>query len=124
MKIQLPDEDGEIDPVPIGGGGGMPEAELDKLSNILKAFNEMFGNIAWTDADRIERLITEEIPAKVAADQAYRNAQANSDKQNARIEQKKLRAKIDGVVSEINTREGELARRTGPELALAVRATS
>ena len=46
----------------------------------------MFGNIAWADADRIRRLIGEEIPAKVAADPAYRNAQANSDKQNARIE--------------------------------------
>jgi type I restriction enzyme R subunit len=86
MKIQLPEEDAEIDPVPTSGGGGLPEPELDRLSNIVKAFNEMFGNIAWADEDRIRRLVSEEIPAKVAADEAYQNAQANSDKQNARIE--------------------------------------
>jgi type I restriction enzyme, R subunit len=86
MKIQLPDENREIDPVPTNGGGAMPEFELDRLSNIVKSFNEMFGNIPWADEDRIRRLISEEIPEKVAADEAYRNAQANSDKQNARIE--------------------------------------
>ena len=52
MKIQLPDEDAEIGPVPTSGGGSKPEPELDRLSNILKTFNEQFGNIAWTDADR------------------------------------------------------------------------
>ena len=31
-------------------------------------------------------MITEEIPAKVAADKAYQNATKNSDKENARIE--------------------------------------
>ena len=72
----------------------MPEPELDRLSNILKAFNEQFGNIAWTDADRIGKLITEEIPAKVAADEAYQNAQANSDKQNARIEHDKALGRV------------------------------
>jgi type I restriction enzyme, R subunit len=86
MKIQLPDEDSEIGPVPTSGGGAMLEPELDRLSNIVKAFNEMFGNIPWADEDRIRRLVAEEIPEKVAADEAYRNAQANSDKQNARIE--------------------------------------
>jgi type I restriction enzyme R subunit len=34
-------------------------------------------------------LISKEIPEKVAADNAYRNAQRNSDKQNARIEHDK-----------------------------------
>jgi type I restriction enzyme R subunit len=94
MKIQLADEDAEVEPVPTSGGGGMPEPELDRLSNILKTFNEMFGNIAWADADRVERLVTEEIPARVAADQAYQNAQTNSDKQNARIEHDKALGRI------------------------------
>ena len=31
-------------------------------------------------------MITEEIPARVAADEAYRNAVEHSDRQNARIE--------------------------------------
>jgi type I restriction enzyme R subunit len=94
MKIQLPDDDAEIEPVPTSRGGYLPEPELDRLSNILKIFNEQFGNISWTDADRIERLITEEIPAKVAADQAYQNAQMHSDKQNARIEHDKALGRV------------------------------
>ena len=45
MGIQLPDEDAEIEPVPDHGGGGKPEPELDRLSNIIKTFNDQFGNI-------------------------------------------------------------------------------
>ena len=48
-KIQLPDSDAEIEPVPTTGGGHKPEPELDRLSNILKVFNDQFGNIPWTD---------------------------------------------------------------------------
>ena len=54
-KIQLPDEDAEIEPVPTSGGGAQPEPELDRLSNILETFNDQFGNIAWTDADRVQQ---------------------------------------------------------------------
>ena len=84
--IQLPDEDAEIDPVPAAGGGYKPEPEMDRLSNIIREFNDRFGNIEWKDRDKIEKVIAEELPAKVAADKAYQNAVANSDKQNARIE--------------------------------------
>jgi type I restriction enzyme R subunit len=86
VSIPLPDSPAEIKPVPTSGGGRKPQPELDLLSNILKAFNDQFGNIPWTDADRVHRLITQEIPARVAADEAYRNARLNSDRQNARIE--------------------------------------
>jgi type I restriction enzyme R subunit len=94
MKIQLPDADAEIEPVPTTGGGHKPEPELDRLSNILKTFNDQFGNIPWTDSDRVHKLITEEIPAKVAADRAYQNARQHSDKQNARIEHDKALRKV------------------------------
>jgi type I restriction enzyme R subunit len=94
MKIQLPDTNAEIGPVPDSGGGRKPEPELDRLSNILKTFNDLFGNIPWTDADRVHALITEEIPTKVAADGAYQNARKNSDKQNARIEHDKALARV------------------------------
>ena len=86
IHVQLADADAEIEPVPTGGGGHRPEPELDRLSNILTTFNEQFGDVPWEDADRVRRLITEEIPAKVAGDTAYRNARENSDRQNARIE--------------------------------------
>ena len=94
QDIQLADTDAEIDPVPVGGGGGRPEPELDRLSNILQVFNEQFGNIEWQDDDRVRRLITQEIPERVAADSAYRNAKQNSDKQNARIEHDKALARV------------------------------
>jgi type I restriction enzyme, R subunit len=94
VKIQLPDADAEIEPVPTSGGGRKLEPELDHLSNILKTFNDQFGNIQWTDADRVRRLITEEIPARVSADTAYQNAKKNSDRQNARIEHDKALARV------------------------------
>ena len=86
LKIGLPDQDAEVGPVPTSGGGRKPEPELDQLSNIIKAFNDQFGNIDWKDADKIRKVIAEEIPAKVAADAAYRNAMKNNDKKTARIE--------------------------------------
>jgi type I restriction enzyme R subunit len=89
VKIQLPDADAEIDPAPAAWGGHRPEPELDRLSNIVKAFNDQFGSIPWSDADRVHRLITEDIPSRVAADRAYQHARLNSDKQNARIEHDK-----------------------------------
>ena len=94
IHVQLADEDAEIEPVPTNGGGHRPPPELDRLSDILKAFNDQFGNIPWTDGDRVHRLITEEIPKRVAADRAYQNAKQNSDKQNARIEHDKALRRV------------------------------
>ena len=94
IHVQLVDEDAEIDPVPTTGDGHRPELELDRLSNILKTFNDQFGNIPWTDGDRVHRLITEDIPNRVAADRAYRNAKQNSDRQNARIEHDKALGRV------------------------------
>jgi type I restriction enzyme R subunit len=98
MRIALPDDDGEIGPVPTTGGGHKPEPELERLSNILKAFNDQFGNIEWTNSDRVQRLITEDIPAGVAADKKYQNAQRNSDKANARIEHDKALSRVMNAV--------------------------
>ena len=86
QTIVLPDEDAEIGPVPTEEGGGRPESELERLSNIIATFNDLFGDIAWEDNHRVRRLITEEIPSRVAVDTAFRNARENSDKENARIE--------------------------------------
>ncbi len=103
MKIQLPDAQAEIGPVPTSSGGRKPEAELDKLSNILKTFNDQFGNVSWTDTDRVHKLITEDIPNRVAADKAYQNARQNSDKQNARIEHDKALARVMTAVLKDDT---------------------
>jgi type I restriction enzyme R subunit len=103
VTIQLPDSDAEIEPVPMSGGGHRPEPELDRLSNILKVFNDQFGNIPWTDADRVHKLITEDIPNRVAADRAYQNAKQNSDKQNARIEHDKALSRVMTAVLKDDT---------------------
>jgi type I restriction enzyme R subunit len=76
MKIQLPDEDGEIEPVPAAGGATMPELEIDQLSNILKSFNEMFGAIQWADADRVQQLVTEGLRRRGVSERAGEQRQA------------------------------------------------
>jgi len=86
LKLAMADADATVEPVPPGGGGGKGEPDIDKLSAIIKTFNDLFGNIQWKDADKIAKVIAEEIPARVAQDKAYQNAQANSDKQNAKLE--------------------------------------
>jgi type I restriction enzyme, R subunit len=108
IKIQLPDQDAEITPAPTDGGGGRAEPELGRLSSILKSFNDQFGNIKWTDSDRIRKLVTEEIPSKVAADKAYQNAKKNSDKQNARIEHDKA---LKRVMTAVLKDDAELYRQ-------------
>lgn len=103
VKIQLPDQDAEIEPVPTTGGGRKPEPELDRLSNIVKTFNDQFGQVPWTDSDRVHRLITQDIPAQVSADAAYQNARDNSDRQNARIEHDKALARVMTAVLKDDT---------------------
>ncbi len=103
MQIQLPDADAEIEPVPTTGGGRKPEPDLDRLSSILKTFNDHFGNIPWTDADRVHKLLTVDIPSRVAADAAYQNAKKSSDKQNARIEHDKALSRVMTAVLKDDT---------------------
>ncbi|OQZ00134.1 MAG: DEAD/DEAH box helicase [Candidatus Brocadia sp. UTAMX2] len=107
-KIQLVDDNAEIDPILIGGGGKKAEPELDHLSNIIKAFNEQFGNIDWKDADKIRKIIAEELPGKVSADKAYQNAMNQNDKQNARIEHDKA---LERVIVEMLTDHTELFKQ-------------
>ncbi len=92
MKIAPTDADAVIDPIPVEGGGAKREPELDRLSNILKVFNDHFGTL-FSDADRVARRIREDIAPKVAADQAYRNARKNTPNA-ARMEHDKALEKV------------------------------
>ena len=92
IQIASSDEDAEINPMPVEGGGRKPEPELDRLSNILKAFNEQFGTL-FNDSDRIFTRIKDEIAPLVAIDQAFRNARENTPGA-ARIEHDKALAKV------------------------------
>jgi type I restriction enzyme R subunit len=76
----------------VEGGGGKREPELDRLSNILNAFNDHLGTL-FTDSDRVARRIRDDIAPKVAADSAYQNAKRNTPNA-ARIEHDKALAKV------------------------------
>jgi len=104
-KIILADEDAEIDPVPAGHIGGKPEPEIDTLSNIIKTFNDLFGNIDWVDKDRIGRVIAFDIPARVNEDERYQNAKKHSDRENARVEHDRA---LDDAINERISDESEL----------------
>ena len=77
QKIALADKDAEIEPVPTDAGGHRAEPELDRLSSILKAFNDQFGTL-FDDGDRILRRIQYDIAPKVGADSAFQNAVKNT----------------------------------------------
>ena len=77
MKIALEDKDVEIEPASADAHGHMPEPEMDRLSSILKMFNEQFGTL-FTDSDRVAKRIRDDIAPKVAADTAYQNAKENT----------------------------------------------
>ena len=84
LKIQLPDADAEISRCLLQAAAtSLSLKSPPALDNILKIFNDQFGNIPWTDSDRVHKLITEDIPNRVAADTAYQNAKKNLDRQNA-----------------------------------------
>lgn len=108
LTMSMDDADAFIEPPPPGGGGGGGTSDIDKLSNIIKAFNDMFGNITWKDGDQVRKVITEEIPARVAQDKAYQNAQTNSDKQNAKLEHDKA---LNRVVLELISDHTELFKQ-------------
>jgi type I restriction enzyme R subunit len=77
MKIALAGEDAKIEPVPTYAGGRKSESDLDRLSNILKTFNEHIGAL-FTDSDRVAKRTRDDIAPQVAADASYKNANENT----------------------------------------------
>ena len=98
QKILLPDEDAEIGPVPTSAGGSHPEPELDRLSSILRTFNEHFWRrTEWEDAGSRAGSSSSTpgpFPRRVPSDTAFRNARQNSDRENARIEHDKALLRV------------------------------
>lgn len=83
--IVLDDEIGEVDPIPVDVVGGKPEPELDTLENIVSEFNQKFGDIDWSDNDKVQKILTEQLPAEMKANKDVMDAVRHSDKQNAKI---------------------------------------
>ncbi len=86
QAIRPADGPGEIEPVPIADVKIWEEAERDLLSNIVRMFNDLVGDIEWTDRDRIETFVTETVPDAIANDARVRSAFTHSDEQNRRKE--------------------------------------
>ncbi|MBE9469077.1 MAG: type I restriction endonuclease subunit R [Bacteroidetes bacterium] len=83
--ITLKDNSGEVNPIPVGVCGGETEPELDTLENILSVFNQKFGDIEWTDKDKAQKILREQLPAEMKANKEIMDAVKYSDKQNAKI---------------------------------------
>ncbi len=83
--IILENEDSEIEPIPVSTSSGINEPVLDTLSNILNDFNSRFGDVKWSDSDKVKNQIAA-LPQEVAKSEAYQNAMKNSDKATAKIE--------------------------------------
>lgn len=74
-------------------GEAGPSPELDRLSNIIKPFNDQFGNTQWSDLDHVHRLITVDIPGRSRQTRPSRmrrrtptsRTRASSDKALARV---------------------------------------
>jgi type I restriction enzyme, R subunit len=77
LKIALADTDAAIEPDKGDGGGFTSQPDLDRLSNILKIFNDSFGTL-FTDSDRVLKKIKEEVAPRVFANTAYQNAKQNT----------------------------------------------
>lgn len=80
----LENENAEVKPVPVGLGMGVPQPEMEVLSNIVKDFNELFGNIDWKNRDEVQRQINE-LPKRIASSVDFVNAVKNGDRQVAQI---------------------------------------
>ena len=103
MRLALHDEHGEIAPVPAEAGGAKPEAEMERLSQIIDEFNNLFGNISWEDEDRVHETLTVYIPSQVAKDEKYANARQHSDRQNAQIEHNRALEQVMRAIMEDET---------------------
>ena len=78
----------EIKPLPTDMRGGTFNPEIDKLSSILKTFNDRYGT-EFEDADKV-RQMAENIAVDVAKNEELKSALNFSDEQNARITSDKI----------------------------------
>lgn len=74
-----------VNPIPVNVRGGKPEPEMDTLENILSVFNQRFGDIDWSDKDKVRKILTKQLPDEMKANKEIMDAIKYSDKQNAKI---------------------------------------
>lgn len=79
---------GELNPIPTDMRGGQIDSDKDRLSNILKTFNDRYGT-QFEDADKV-RQMAENIANDVAKNKELISSIQHSDDQNARITSDKV----------------------------------
>ena len=86
ITIELEDEYDPLSPTPTGEGGPPPEPELDRLSSILKSFNDLFAEAGFSDEDRVTamRNIEGPIMGALVADSILESSMRNSSEENTR----------------------------------------
>ena len=108
-KIDLVQDPGFVAPIPVNVSGGKEEPELDNLENILKNFNHRFGDIEWTDKDKVNEILTQQIPTDMKKDARTMDAITTSpDKQNAKISSDK---KIDELMQQYLFTQTEIFKK-------------
>jgi type I restriction enzyme, R subunit len=111
-KINLGDDIGVVAPIPVDVRGGKPEPELDTLENIVSAFNKRFGDIDWSDKDKVNKFLLEQLPADIKADknvmESISVSKDNHDRQNAKITSDK---KIDEVMQQYLFTQTEIYKK-------------
>lgn len=78
----------ELSAIPTEMRGSISEIEMDRLSNILKTFNDRYGT-QFEDADKVRKM-AEDIAHDVAKNEELINSLKFSDDQNARITSDKI----------------------------------
>ncbi len=111
MRIQYENENGEINPIPVGTDVGIDVPELDTLSNILQAFHDVLGDIEWTDEDKVKKQVAE-LPNIVKQDEACQNAMVQQSTMTDAVEPEDKKSLLRAMISSIeicNTPNGKRA---------------
>lgn len=107
-NILLVNEPGIVEPLPVGTGGGNSDPLLDTLENILNLFNQRFGDIEWSDGDKVKKILTQQLPDEMRANKELMDDIKYSDKQNARISSDK---KLEETIQQFLFSQTEIYRK-------------
>lgn len=102
--IQLENEDGVVDPVPVSGGkGGKKEPDMKKLSDILDEFNK----INWLKPDEAKRQL-DDLSKRITQNTTFVNAAKNSNKKTA---EQQFASSMMQIVSQMLKENSEFCRQ-------------
>lgn len=105
-KFEINNNNSEVNPIPQIGTAGKSTPDFDKLSNILKVFNDTYGKIDWKDPKEVAEQI-KALLERLSRNEAFRNAAQRSDEQNAEIEANTV---IIQLVTQLLSEKAEFAR--------------